>query len=256
MPFRFEDEPPAHVPDWMLTFGDMMSLLLTFFIMLISMSELKSQEKFQAMADSMRQQFGFEMSSMSFVPGWVKPRNPKMAKTVALGRSKKLELNEGGINVLAGPKDAESSRIFRTGTRTEKGGSIFFQDASYELTEEMKRDLQVLALGIRGTSQKIEIRGHSAPHPGVENADFADPLHLAYTRCLKTMQFLVNELKIEPHRLLISVAGANEPMHLGSDSRKLLQNDRVDIYLLDEVVHDNSTAGDIRAQRPTGSARL
>ncbi|MCA9240906.1 MAG: flagellar motor protein MotB, partial [Planctomycetales bacterium] len=32
-----EEEPPPGIPEWVVTFGDMMSLLLTFFIMLVSM---------------------------------------------------------------------------------------------------------------------------------------------------------------------------------------------------------------------------
>ena len=35
-----EDSVPG-VPEWVVTYGDMMSLLLTFFIMLVSMSQLK-----------------------------------------------------------------------------------------------------------------------------------------------------------------------------------------------------------------------
>ena len=38
----FQEDPPAGVPEWLVTFGDMMSLLLTFFIMLVSLSEVAS----------------------------------------------------------------------------------------------------------------------------------------------------------------------------------------------------------------------
>ena len=43
-----EQEGPG-IPEWVVTFGDMMSLLLTFFIMLLSMSEMKQEERYQAM---------------------------------------------------------------------------------------------------------------------------------------------------------------------------------------------------------------
>jgi hypothetical protein len=45
------------VPEWVVTFGDMMSLLLTFFIMLVSFSELKSEEKYQALMDALQRQY-------------------------------------------------------------------------------------------------------------------------------------------------------------------------------------------------------
>jgi len=44
-------------PSWTVTFGDMMSLLLTFFILLFSMSELK-MEKFLLASQSLRQAMG------------------------------------------------------------------------------------------------------------------------------------------------------------------------------------------------------
>ena len=53
-----EEEAGPGIPEWVVTFGDMMSLLLTFFIMLVSMSELKEDERYQAMVESFRQQFG------------------------------------------------------------------------------------------------------------------------------------------------------------------------------------------------------
>ncbi|MFN0196532.1 MAG: flagellar motor protein MotB, partial [Planctomycetaceae bacterium] len=50
-----EDDAPAGAPEWVVTYGDMMSLLLTFYIMLVSMSEMKdnSNGKLRAMMDSM-----------------------------------------------------------------------------------------------------------------------------------------------------------------------------------------------------------
>ena len=38
------EEEQGGVPEWVVTYGDMMSLLLTFFIMLVSMSELKMKD--------------------------------------------------------------------------------------------------------------------------------------------------------------------------------------------------------------------
>ena len=52
-----EDSAPG-VPEWVVTYGDMMSLLLTFFIMLVSMSKLKDDGRVQAMLDSIREAFG------------------------------------------------------------------------------------------------------------------------------------------------------------------------------------------------------
>jgi len=55
-----DDEPEEiGIPEWVVTFGDMMSLLLTFFIMLVSLSEIKEEEQYQAMTDSIQESFGY-----------------------------------------------------------------------------------------------------------------------------------------------------------------------------------------------------
>ena len=43
-----EDDGPPGVPEWVVTYGDMMSLLLTFFIMLVSLSEVVADQKYRA----------------------------------------------------------------------------------------------------------------------------------------------------------------------------------------------------------------
>ena len=50
-------EPGA--PGWVVTFGDMMSLLLTFFILLLSFAKLE-KSKFKVFAISMQKAFGVD----------------------------------------------------------------------------------------------------------------------------------------------------------------------------------------------------
>ena len=70
-----EEGGGGDIPEWVVTFGDMMSLLLTFFIMLVSMSEIKQEERFQAMVESFREQFGHDRSVESLIPGQIRARN-------------------------------------------------------------------------------------------------------------------------------------------------------------------------------------
>ncbi len=59
MPIEAEEAPG--IPEWVVTFGDMMSLLLTFFIMLVSLSEIKEEERFQSMVEEIHQHFGHSL---------------------------------------------------------------------------------------------------------------------------------------------------------------------------------------------------
>ena len=52
-------ECPKGAPAWMCTFADLMSLLMTFFILLLSFSEM-DRKKFKQVAGSMSQAFGVQ----------------------------------------------------------------------------------------------------------------------------------------------------------------------------------------------------
>jgi flagellar motor protein MotB len=47
-----------HTPVWLITYSDLMTLLLVMFVLLFSLSEFKQTEKFQGVARSMHAKFG------------------------------------------------------------------------------------------------------------------------------------------------------------------------------------------------------
>ena len=53
---RKEDTPPPGSPAWMATFGDLMNLLLCFFVLLFSMSKIDAKQ-FEAIAASFSKEF-------------------------------------------------------------------------------------------------------------------------------------------------------------------------------------------------------
>ena len=54
-----EIEKPAGLPGWMATFADMMALLMCFFVLLLSYSQLDAQ-KFKRVAGAMKYAFGVQ----------------------------------------------------------------------------------------------------------------------------------------------------------------------------------------------------
>ena len=71
-----------------------MSLLLTFFIMLVSFSELKSEDNYQSLMDVFQEQFGNQDSQVEIQPGQLRPRNSALSKLAAASRLKRT--NAGG----------------------------------------------------------------------------------------------------------------------------------------------------------------
>ncbi len=234
-----QDSGPG-IPEWVVTFGDMMSLLLTFFIMLVSLSEIKEEEKYQAMVESMQQQFGYETSLSSVIPGENKPRNSSLAKLATAGRAKRLDTMQGGDAVQAPVGDHPQVRIVRPGNKTAVGTVVFFDEEAADLQDEQREVLRQQVVVMGGKPQKIEIRGHTSRKPVAADGTFADNWELAFRRSRNVFDFLTNEMNIDPQRIRISVAGPNEPMHISPDPVKQRQNPRVEVFMLDEVVDDLS----------------
>jgi len=229
-----EEEAGGGIPEWVVTFGDMMSLLLTFFIMLVSLSEIKEEEKYQALIDSIRKRFGHDTSVASLIPGSSRPRNAKLAKLSSMGRAKRLDTMRGGNAVKAPAGEHDRVRIIRPGRRTVVGSVIPFAELETKLTTpEQLEALATLAEELRGKPQKIEVRGHSTMRP-LSGDGYQKNFALAYERCRSVMEQLV-KLGIERERLRLSVAGPHEPIYRGADINKLKANPRVEVFMLDEV---------------------
>lgn len=233
-----EEESGGGIPEWVVTFGDMMSLLLTFFIMLVSLSEIKEEEKYQAMVESVKRQFGYDTTRFSLIPGTLKARNSSFSKLATMGRARRMDIMKGGDKVKAPVGDYPRVRIIRPGTKTAIGTVIFFDEMGVELSQDNQNVLAEEIVNMRGKPQKIEIRGHTSRRPLGPDQSPADHWELAYERCRKTMRYLVDDLGVDPRRIRLSVAGPYEPLYEGMDKTKLRENSRVEIFLLDEVVED------------------
>ncbi len=229
-----EDDGGPGIPEWVVTFGDMMSLLLTFFIMLVSISEIKQEELYQALVDSLRRRFGHDASSASMAPGESKPRNSQVAKLASQGRAKRMDTMDGGDKVQAPTGDYSRVQIIRDGDDVTKGGTIRFGEFSTEIDDEQSARLRVVIRELAGKSQQIEVRGHTSRQPLPDNAPYADHMELAFARARKVMEFLAAE-GIDPVRIRLTAAGGNEPLTTKPDPVEQRRNDRVEVFLLEQT---------------------
>ncbi len=232
-----EEDPPAGIPEWVVTFGDMMSLLLTFFIMLVSMSEIKEDEIYDAVTESLRQKFGHELSRLNVVPGDSLPQNSNMQVNNTMGRAQRLDIMQGGNKVKAPTGDEPLVQSVRPKKDPNIAAVVFFEEGSSELTQATLEELAAFARLYVGKPQKIEVRGHTSRKPVPPNSPYKDNWDLAYDRCRAVMDQLI-ALNIHPERLRLSNAGMHEAIYTGTNPLELRKNSRVELYPLDVFVED------------------
>lgn len=233
------DEPDEiGIPEWVVTFGDMMSLLLTFFIMLVSLSEIKEEETYQALVDSMQRQFGYAKTLDALSPGESKPRTSAYRTLATTGRAKRKDTANGGVPKKAPSGEEPAVRIIRPGSTTAVGSVVFFEIASSRINADAEDVLEKLAEEIRGKPQKVEIRGHVCSEFAMRIGNSGGATMLGIERAEAVRKILVDQHKLEPHRFRISSAGDSEPITRDSGSGTNVKNPRVEIFMLDETVED------------------
>lgn len=229
------DDPPAGVPEWIVTYGDMMSLLLTFFIMLVSLSEVKGDSKYRAVIESIMRQLGYNAGPLS-PAGDFYPQNALVEKLKSLGAHTNSERGTGGVRT-PGP-DGTDLRVFRSrdGTSISVGGPLIFQPHDAAIAPEIDEILRSVALKLAGKPNKIDVRGHTSPAALPADSPFHDLFELSYERARKVVETL-HRYGIERERMRISAAADNEPLPPSAD-KHAVQFDRVEIFVLDTYVKD------------------
>jgi chemotaxis protein MotB len=238
-----EDEAPAAVAEWVVTYGDMMSLLLTFFIMLVSLSTLKQDKgKLRAALDAIRASFGADLGE-SGVPGW--SLQTTSANTHLHSRGAR---SEGGLE-RASLKSAGRGGPYRTveriahGTVITLGGPSVFGAYSSALSNQSRTALDLIASKVRTRSNRVIVRGHASPDEtfphestldpsGPQGLRIVDAWDLSYARAYTVADYLVSR-GVDRERLLVSAAGAAEPRARPRDRTAQQQNRRVDVFVID-----------------------
>ncbi len=240
------------IPEWVVTFGDMMSLLLTFFIMLVSLSEIKEEETYQALVDSMQQQFGYAKTIDAMTPGKSKPRESEFAVLSTTGRAKKKDTAKGGVPEKAPVGEEQHVRIIRPGQMTAVGSVVFFEVGSDRLDASSLNVLKQTAEQLRGKPQRIEIRGHVSAEFAARTMGTDQAMLLGIRRAAAVRRYLVETEGISSERFRMSSAEATEPITRNAAGGKFGNDSRVEVFLLDERIEDPRGIADTGK---TGTAR-
>ncbi len=166
-----ECECPAGLPAWMATFADLMSLLMCFFVLLLSFSEMDAM-KFKRLAGSMAQAFGVQnklkvtdvpkgtsIIAQEFSPGTPSPTpiNEIWQKTEDITEMSLEVQCAQEYDVEAGDIDKEAGVQLKIKQRLEQLINETKQDA-LELANELKDQIVAGEIEIETDGNKIIIR--------------------------------------------------------------------------------------------------
>lgn len=213
--------------NWMDTYGDMVTLLLCFFVMLYSMSSV-DQQKWMALVDSFNPDAAAQQSSGGSGSAGQLTQEQVDADIQTLYQAMEQYIQQENltsqISITAG-----SGYVFVSFDDT-----VFFDGDSYVLLDEGKKILDQVAQSIAGVSESIdEIRvlGHtaqaSADKPNRPEVD----RFLATNRAAVVTVYLQEKNIIDPARLVSVGYGQWRPVADNSTADGRAQNRRVELLV-------------------------
>ncbi|WP_083844169.1 flagellar motor protein MotB [Vreelandella stevensii] len=250
----------SNIPAWVVTYADLMSLLLCFFVLLLSFAEIDAQ-KFRRVAESLSEAFGVQrdIEAMQIPMGTsavmqhfspatpdrtlieeVRQRtqqpqpqletmrtvleNQQRQRTLQIANSiEKLlatALSEGGVEI-----EVEEARII---IRVAENGT--FGSGTATVTPAFASLLVELSSLLSGLSGTLSVHGHTDNVP-IRTAQFRSNWDLSAMRAASVANVLIEDGNMAPERLIIQGFAETRPVASNTTSDGRAANRRVELLI-------------------------
>lgn len=211
---------PKCLPGWLVQFGDLMSLLLTFFILLLSMAVM-DKKKVEEYFEVMKRAMGF-MDSTNEVEKETDVESTQVSKSEAEDDNAQENFAQSVQEVSEVVEEINSSQNIESQEVTiEKGknefildipSTIMFQEGEYALNSDAKRFIAKIARVIRTMPQNfsIEIIGHTDTNRIKNSTIPRDAWDMSALRSISVVKELIKN-KIDPSILKVAAFASYRP---------------------------------------------
>ena len=265
---RKEDAPAPGAPAWMATFGDLMNLLLCFYVLLFSMSTI-SAEKLAAVAESFSSTFSIFSAGATSIGDGILISNGvsqlneldeyinSTGKTadneddsdnldeydVIAEKMEQAQLNESeklaekigeGIaendlgDVISINFTAQYVQLTLSGALLFDSGKAEIRDSAIPVVDKVGVILQKYANSI------IDIEGHTDNVP-INGGKYDDNSELSCARALSVFNYLISTTNLDPAQIKYSGRGEYAPVADNSTVEGRAKNRRVEIRIYNDL---------------------
>lgn len=219
-------EGEGGAPGWVVTYGDMMSLLLTFFILLLSFSTI-SEEAFKKAASSLQGAFG-ALPSFNHIIG-THSRKDRTKNAAAESTARKLREQ---MQILGREKQVKIEYDARGGIKISLPNSLLFEQSSATLKPEAAPVLEDIGKVLSGLPDTfIEVKGHTDSQVLMGTIRFRDNYELSYFRADAVMRQLNAYGNVPSEQFELVACGPNQPLASNNTEEGRQSNRRVEIFV-------------------------
>jgi len=225
---------------WLLTYSDLITLLLGLFVILYASSKV-DVEKFKQFSAALTQKFGtgvLPANQMPVItpmqaapPGGSKMdsiRNDIMSAVADMPESEGLTFAESQIGLVIRFKDR-----------------LLFEIGKADLKESSHKILSAIADELKKLPNDLLIEGHTDNIP-IQTAQFPSNFHLSSYRALNAEFFLIQQCGFPPERISVQGYGEYRPIKPNDSEENRAFNRRVDIVIVNENISSRQKADTIK----------
>lgn len=228
---------------YLLSYADLMNLLLILFVILFAYSQVDTQ-KFQQLSQSLGSTFG-NGSPPSLVSGGASGNSlinfpatmpsPVIPSSMEESQYEAAEEAISSLIISGGMGGDVSVQMTERGIKMSIDASLAFKSGSAELEKAAKNE--VLAIGktilSKMPDKHIRIEGHTDNIP-INSVKFPSNWELSGSRATNVLRLLVNEVGLNPKLVSAVAYGDSMPVAPNNSDANRSKNRRVDIVILRE----------------------
>ena len=230
---RKSEDERENLERWLITYADLITLLLAFFIMMYTFSKQNAQTH-QEVAQRLKSIFRGGSSVVK--EGGAAGSKEMNASPGSAGSGGEIEAElEKQIAAMADAND-EGRKI--SVFRDERGIVIrimdraFFDEGRAELKETAKSALRKIVPILEKCNNQVRIEGHTDDVP-INTAEFRSNWELSTRRATEVVRHLIEKYGFLPHRISASGYAEYRPVAANDTQQNRALNRRIEIILLD-----------------------
>ena len=228
------DEPSGD--EWLATYSDCVTLLMTFFVLLYAMSstdEAKMRALSQAFRSVMTGEVGDSILEYNLYNGDV-PLIGGETPTDTVDGENIEESMYYQVSKFVKEHELEAAvEIIETeqGVAIQVRESILFETSKSTLREDSKEVLSSIAELLSSIDNTIVVEGHTDNRP-ISTAEFPSNWELSVDRAVNVVKYFVENTGIDPKRLSATGYGEHHPVVPNDTEENMAKNRRVNILII------------------------
>jgi chemotaxis protein MotB len=223
---------------WLLTYADMITLLMAFFIMMYSMSVINIS-KFHNVAIAIRSGFGGVMPGQSrsilSTDGQISFKPSPLAGDTTGVAWQVVKPLQAYINQTPSAKKTVRVYVDRRGLVVSlRSDKVLFDPGRAEIKAQAYPIMTRIAGVIRSVANEVRVEGHTCNLP-TKSVLFASNWELSTTRATNVVRYMIDKQGIPAARLSAAGYADTRPLGPNDTEEHRRRNRRVDFVILNET---------------------